>query len=95
MKNKLSYSLGIVIGLILMYGVYRLIWMIFKRITPEHAFIAEKLFTENVFIILFLLLMAYPIEVMWKSHKNRHQKYLNKLAEIEWLEQYGDDGRVR
>jgi hypothetical protein len=28
-----------------------------------------------------------------KSHKDRHQSYLNKLAEIEWIEQYGVDGK--
>ena len=95
MKAKLSYLLGGAIGLSLVYLFSFLIWMMFRRVSPEQSFIAEKLFTENVFIILFLLLMAYPIEVMWKSHKNRHQKHLNKLAEIEWLDQYGDDGRVR
>ena len=95
MKAKLSYLLGGVIGLSLVCLFYYLAWMLFKRISPEQTFIAEKLFTENVFIILFLLLMVYPIEVMLKSHKNRHQKHLNKLAELEWIEQYGDDGRVR
>ena len=95
MKNKLSYLLGAVIGLLLVCAFYYLAWMIFKRITPEQAFIVEKLFTENIFIIAPLLLMAYPIELMWKSHKNRHRKYLNKLAELEWVEQYGDDSRIR
>ena len=93
MKDKLAYLLGGVIGLLLVCAFYYLAWMIFKRITPEQAFIAEKLFTENIFIIAPLLLMAYPIEVIWKSHKNRHQSYLNKLAEIEWIEQYGADGK--
>ena len=95
MKLKLSYLLGAFIGLLLVCVFYYLTWMVFKRITPEQAFIAEKLFTENIFIIVPLLLMAYPIEVMWKSHKNRHRKHLNKLAEIEWIEQYGDDSRIR
>jgi hypothetical protein len=95
MKNKLSYLLGGAIGLSLVYLFYFLIWMVFKRITPEQAFIVERLVTENIFIIAPLLLMAYPIEVIWKSHKNRHRKYLNKLAELEWLEQYGNDSRVR
>ena len=95
MKLKFSYLLGALIGLLLVCAFYYLAWMIFKRITPEQAFVAEKLFTENIFIIIPLLLMAYPIEVIWKSHKNRHLKYLNKLAELEWLEQYGDEGRVR
>ena len=95
MKNKLSYLLGGVIGLLIGCAFYYLVWMIFKRITPEQAFIVEKLFTENIFIIAPLLLMAYPIELMWKSHKNRHRKYLNKLAELEWVEQYGDDSRIR
>jgi hypothetical protein len=95
MKNKLTYLLGAFIGLLLVCAFYYLAWMIFKRITPEQAFITEKLFTENIFIIAPLLLMAYPIEVIWKSHKNRHRKYLNKLAEIEWIEQFGDDGRIR
>jgi hypothetical protein len=95
MKDKLAYLLGGAIGLSLVYLFSFLIWMMFRRVSPEQSFIAEKLFTENVFIILLLLLMAYPIEVMWKSHKNRHRKHLNKLAEIEWIEQYGDDGRIR
>ena len=95
MKNKLTYILGGAIGLLLVCTFYYLAWIIFKRITPEQAFIAEKLFTENIFIIAPLLLMAYPIEVIWKSHKNRHRKYLNKLAELEWVEQYGDESRVR
>ena len=95
MKLKLSYLLGAFLGLLLVCAFYYLAWIIFKRITPEQAFFAEKLFTENIFIIAPLLLMAYPIEVIWKAHKNRHRKYLNKLAEIEWIEQYGADGRVR
>ena len=95
MKLKFSYLLGAFIGLLLVCAFYYLAWIIFKRITPEQAFIAEKLFTENIFIIAPLLLMAYPIEVIWKSRKNRHRKYLNKLAEIEWIEQYGDESRVR
>ena len=69
--------------------------MIFKRVAPEQAFFSAKLFNENIFVIMFFLLLAYPIELMWKSHKNRHRKYLNKLAELEWVEQYGDDSRVR
>ena len=93
MKLKFSYLLGAFIGLILVCAFYYLAWMIFKRITPEQAFIAEKLLTENIFIIAPLLLMAYPIEVIWKSHKNRHRKYLNKLAELDWIEQYGVDGK--
>ena len=95
MKAKLSYLLGGVIGLSLVCLLYYLAWMLFKRISPEQTFIAEKFLTDNIFIIVPLLLMAYPIEVMLKSHKNRHQKHLNKLAEIEWIEQYGDDSRVR
>ena len=95
MKHKLSYLLGGLIGFLIGYAFFYLVWVIFKIISPEQAFIVEKLFTENIFIIVPLLLMAYPIEVMWKSHKNRHRKHLNKLAEIEWLEQYGADGRVR
>ena len=95
MKVKLSYLLGAFIGLLLVSAFYYLAWMIFKRITPEQAFFAEKLFTENISIIVPLLLMGYPIEVIWKSHKNRHRKYLNKLAELEWLKQYGDKSRVR
>ena len=96
MKDKLFYSLGLTIVVILMgfffYGVYYFLWMIFKRVTPEQAFIAEKLFSDNIFVIVFLLLLAYPIELMWKSHKARHQRHLNKLAEIEWIELYGADG---
>ena len=93
MKLKLSYLLGAFIGLLLVCAFYYLAWLIFKRITPEQAFIAEKFFTENIFIIAPLLLMAYPIEVIWKFHKNRHQSYLNKLAESEWIDQYGADGK--
>ena len=99
MKHKLSYLLGGLIGgligFLIGYAFFYLVWVIFKIISPEQAFIVEKLFTENIFIIVPLLLMAYPIGVMWKSHKNRHRKHLNKLAELEWIEQYGDDGRVR
>ena len=69
--------------------------MIFERVKPEQAFIAAKLFNENISLIMFLLLLAYPIELMWKSHKARHQRHLNKLAEIEWIELYGDDGILR
>ena len=93
MKLKFSYLLGAFIGLLLVCAFYYLAWMIFKRITPEQAFIAEKLFTENIFIIAPLLLMAFPIEKILKSHKDRHQSYLNKLAETEWIEQYGVDGK--
>ena len=92
MKNKLSYLLGAVIGLLLVCAFYYLAWMIFKRVTPEQAFFAAKLFNENIFVIMFLLLLAYPIELIWKSHKARHQRHLNKLAEIEWVELYGIDG---
>ena len=96
MKDKLFYSLGLTIVVILMglffYGVYYVLWMIFKRISPEQAFFAAKLFNGNIFVIMFLLLLAYPIELIWKSHKARHQRYLNKLAEIEWIELYGVDG---
>jgi len=99
MKARLSYYLGVSIGIILMglffYGVYYVMWMIFERVTPEQAFYAAQLFNENIFVIMFLLLLAYPIELMWKSHKARHQRHLNKLAEIEWIELYGDDGMVR
>ena len=96
MKARLSYYLGVSIGIILMglffYGVYYAMWMIFKRVTPEQAFFTAKLFNENIFVFMFLLLLAYPIELMWKSHKARHQRHLNKLAEIEWVELYGIDG---
>ena len=92
MKDKLAYLLGGVIGLLLVCAFYYLAWMIFKRVTPEQAFIAKKLFSDNIFVIVFLLLLAYPIELMWKSHKARHQRHLNKLAEIEWVKLYGIDG---
>ena len=95
MKDKLAYLLGALIGLLLVCAFYYLAWMIFKKVAPEQAFFSAKLFNENIFVIMFLLLLAYPIQLMWKSHKNRHQKYLNILAEIEWIEQYGDDGRLR
>ena len=92
MKLKLSYLIGAFIGLLLVCAFYYLAWIIFKRVTPEQAFFAAKLFNENIFVIMFLLLLAYPIELIWKSHKARHQRYLNKLAEIEWIELYGVDG---
>ena len=92
MKDKLIYLLGGVIGLLLVCAFYYLAWMIFKRISPEQAFFAAKLFNGNIFVIMFLLLLAYPIELIWKSHKARHQRHLNKLAEIEWIELYGVDG---
>ena len=95
MKNKLSYLLGAVIGLLLVCAFYYLAWMIFKRISPEQAFIAKTLLNENYFVIAFLMLLVFPIEKILKSHKDRHQRHLNKLAEIEWIEQYGADGRVR
>ena len=95
MKNKLSYLLGAVIGLLLVCAFYYLAWMIFKRISPEQSFIAKTLLDENYFVIAFLVLLVFPIEKILKSHKDRHQSHLNKLAEIEWIEQYGNDGRVR
>ena len=93
MKNKLSYLLGAVIGLLLVCAFYYLAWMIFKRISPEQSFIAETLLDENYFLIAFLILLVFPIEKILKSHKDRHQRHLNKLAEIEWIEQYGVDGK--
>ena len=93
MKNKLSYLLGGFIGFFISYGLFYLAWMIFKRISPEQAFIAKTLLNENYFVIAFLMLLAFPIEKILKSHKDRHQRYLNKLAEFEWIEQYGADGK--
>ena len=95
MKLKLSYLLGAFIGLVLVCAFYYLAWMIFKRISPEQSFIAKTLLDENYFVIAFLILLVFPIEKILKSHKDRHQRHLNKLAEIEWIEQYGADGRVR
>ena len=92
MKDKLTYLFGGIIGLLLVCVFYYLAWMVFKRISPEQAFFAAKLLNENIFVIMFLLLLAYPIDLMWKSHKTRHQRHLNKLAEIEWIELYGVDG---
>ena len=92
MKDKLIYLLGGVIGLLLVFAFYYLAWMIFKRISPEQAFLAKTLLDENFFVIALLVLLAFPIEKIFKSHKDRHQSYLNKLAEIEWIEQYGADG---
>ena len=93
MKHKLSYLLGGVIGLLLVCTFYYLAWIIFNRISPEQAFIAKTLLNENYFVIAFLMLLAFPIEKIWKSHKDRHQSYLNKLAETEWIDQYGVDGK--
>ena len=93
MKDKLSYLLGGVIGLLLVCAFYYLAWMIFKRISPEQAFFAKTLLDENYFVIAFLMLLVFPIEKILKSHKDRHQSHLNKLAEIEWIEQYGVDGK--
>ena len=95
MKNKLTYLLGAFIGLLLVCAFYYLAWMIFKRISPEQAFIAKTLLNDNFFVIAFLALLVFPIEKILKSHKARHQSYLNKLAETEWIEQYGEDGRIR
>ena len=92
MKNKLTYILGGAIGSLLVCAFYYLAWIIFKRISPEQAFFAKTLLDENFFVIAFLILLAFPIEKILKSHKDRHQSYLNKLAEIEWIEQYGADG---
>ena len=93
MKYKFSYLLGGLIGLLLVCAFYYLAWMIFKRISPEQAFFAKTLLDDNFFVIAFLALLAFPIEKILKSHKDRHQSYLNKLAEIEWIEQYGADGK--
>ena len=93
MKDKLTYLLGGVIGLLLVCAFYYLAWMIFKRISPEQAFFAKTLLDDNYFVIAFLMLLAFPIEKILKSHKDRHQSYLNKLAETEWIEQYGIDGK--
>ena len=93
MKDKLIYLLGGVIGLLLVCAFYYLAWMIFKKVSPEQAFFAKTLLDENFFVIAFLALLAFPIEKILKSHKDRHQSYLNKLAEIEWIEQYGIDGK--
>jgi len=95
MKNKLSYLLGGVIGLLLVCAFYYLVWMIFKRISPEQSFIAKTLLNQNYFLIAFLMLLVFPVEKVLKLHKDKHRRYLNKLAEVEWVEQYGDDGRVR
>ena len=95
MKHKLTYLLGGVIGLLLVCAFYYLAWIIFKRVSPEQAFIAKTLLDENYFVIAFLMLLVFPIEKILKSHKDRHQRHLNKLAEIEWIDQYGGDGRVR
>ena len=99
MKDKIIFSLIVVITFPLMcllfYGIYSLIWMIFKRITPEQAFIVEKLVNENLIIFLVLLFLTYPIKKILKAHKDKHRRHLNKLAEFEWLEQYGDDCRIR
>ena len=93
MKNKLTYLLGAFIGLLIVCAFYYLAWMIFKRISPEQSFIAKTLLDENYFLIAFLILLVFPIEKILKSHKDRHQRHLNKLAEIEWIEQYGVDGK--
>jgi hypothetical protein len=93
MKYKFSYLLGGFIGLLIGFAFYYLAWLIFKRISPEQAIIAQSLVIENIFVIVFLILLAYPVEKILKSHKARHQSYLNKLAEIEWIEQYGIDGK--
>ena len=93
MKYKLSYLLGGFIGLLIGYAFFYLVWVIFKIISPEQAFITQTLLVENIFVIVALILLVYPVEKILKSHKDRHQRYLNKLAEIEWIEQYGIDGK--
>ena len=93
MKDKLTYLLGAFIGLLLVCAFYYLAWIVFKRISPEQAFFAKTLLNENYFVIVFLILLAYPVEKVLKLHKARHRCYLNKLAEIEWIEQYGADGK--
>ena len=93
MKDKLTYLLGGIIGLLLVCAFYYLAWIIFKRISPEQAFFAKTLLNENYFVIVFLILLAYPVEKVLKLHKARHRRYLNKLAEIEWIEQYSADGK--
>lgn len=93
MKYKLSYLLGGFIGLLIGYAFFYLVWVIFKIISPEQAFITQTLLVENIFVIVALILLVYPVEKILKSHKDRHQRYLNKIAEIEWIEQYGADGK--
>lgn len=93
MKYKFSYLIGGLIGLLIGYALFYLAWLIFKSISPEQAFIAQTLVIENIFVIVSLILLAYPVEKILKSHKDRHRSYLNKLAEIEWIEQYGADGK--
>ena len=93
MKYKLSYLIGGFIGLLIGYAFFYLVWVIFKIISPEQAFTAQTLLVENIFVIVFLVLLAFTVEKILKSHKDRHQSYLNKLAEIEWIEQYGIDGK--
>ena len=72
MKLKFSYLLGAFIGLLLVCAFYYLAWMIFKRVSPEQAFIAKTLLDENYFVIAFMVLLAFPIEKILKSHKDRH-----------------------
>ena len=99
MKDKLYYYLGGVIGLsivcVFFYCIAYLIFMMLERVLPDQTYFFLKLFNENIFVFLALFILLELAGRMLKLQKARHRTHLNKLAEIEWIMQYGDEGRIR
>ena len=95
MKNKIEFLIGFIIAFIVFSGVFYLIFAIFEMLFPKQAYFAFKLFDEYIFFFIALTIVVALVEKVMAIHKKRHRIYLNKLAEIEWIQQYGDDGRVR
>ena len=84
----------ILLLLALFFGTGVLIATVFSMIAPEQYSIFSRLVGENMFVCFLLLFSVYPIGWIFDFHKVRHRRHLNKLAEIEWVEQYGDDGML-
>jgi hypothetical protein len=95
MKNKIEFLIGFLIAFIALCGIFYLIFSMFEKLFPEQTYFAFKLFNENIFFFIALTIIITLVEKVIAIHKKKHRIYLNKLAEIEWIQQYGDDGRVR
>jgi len=97
MKNKLSYLLGLIIGFLLMtiffYFAGYLMFLLFEKLFPEQTYFVAKLIYQNIFLFLGLIILVELVNRVFKNHKTKHRILLNKLAEIEWIEQYGVDGK--
>jgi len=96
MKNKLSYLVGAVIGFLLMtiffYCASYLMMLLFKKLFPEQTYFVSRFIYQNIFLFLGLIILVGLVNRLFKNHKAKHRTHLNKLAEIEWIEQYGVDG---